>query len=91
MTTENSKEFLEEYAKANPYIEIIDEIDNIVASLRVIWLALNNREWLDDDAIEHCAACLNGATDALARPRAIANDHSSEIIESAQRKAAGCK
>ena len=69
--------------EATPYIEISNEIDRAVSTLRVVWLALMNREWLDDEHVEHCAECLDRATKDLTEVRTLATNKAEEIYGSA--------
>lgn len=84
MTSKNTEEFMEALRKADPFVDITDEIDNVIASLRVVWLALQSKEWLDDMHIEHCAYCIDSAVTALMAPRDLASGMATVIQERAR-------
>ncbi|MVA36112.1 hypothetical protein [Agrobacterium vitis] len=69
--------------QAAPFVAITDDIDRAVSSLRVVWLALMAKDWLDSEQIDHCADVLDRAISDLAAPRAIAQNRASEIYTSA--------
>ena len=78
-----AKSLADRLGEAAPYIEISDEIDRAVATLRVVWLALMSKEWLDNEHLDHCADCLERATNDLSGVRAIAANKAAEIHEKA--------
>lgn len=41
--------------------QLVDEIDDIRDQLKIMWLALGNTDWLDDNAIERVQATLEKA------------------------------
>ncbi|GEM_PF-6313517 len=83
MSVESNTEFMKHYRTADPFIQIADEIDQAVASLRVVWLALQSKEWLDNNHIGYCADCLDRAVVALEVPRAVAAEMAKGIVETA--------
>ncbi|NTG12339.1 hypothetical protein G6L33_01060 [Agrobacterium rhizogenes] len=78
-----AKSLTDRIGEAAPYIEISDEIDRAVATLRVVWLALMSKEWLDNEHLDHCADCLERATNDLSGARATAAKKAAEIHEKA--------
>ncbi|WP_296077774.1 hypothetical protein [uncultured Agrobacterium sp.] len=53
---------LERPAEADTFNLSTDKIDTAVSTLRVVWLALQSKEWLDDESVDSCAECLDQAT-----------------------------
>jgi len=61
---------LERLAEAETFKLSTDQIDTAVSTLRVVWLALQSKEWLDDKSVDSCAECLEQATRDLTAFRA---------------------
>jgi len=61
---------LEQLPEADAFNLSTDKIDIAVSTLRVVWLALQSKEWLDDESVDSCADCLDQATRDLTAFRA---------------------
>ncbi|MBB3944753.1 hypothetical protein GGQ73_000678 [Rhizobium skierniewicense] len=70
MSSTGRSDFMEALAKADPFIDITEDLYRVDSLLRVVWLALQSKDWLDDSHIEKCAECLDRALTDLAIPRA---------------------